>query len=135
MSSIIELDHQIIPELPFTWRMALTQGSTGVVASPSEGQSDNIVQLAKDLIPIIKLIGTCTVNSWLRTPLHNASVGGAPHSAHLLGAAVDLHPVQRTVAECKDLIKGQSGHRLLYFEINTTNWLHLDFLHDHDFIA
>lgn len=131
---IIELDHQIIPELPYTWRNALTQGNTGVVATPSESQTNNIIQLAKDLVPIIESIGSCSVNSWLRTPEHNAAVGGAKFSSHLLGAAVDLHPNIHSVEECKEIIKGMSN-RVLFFEINTTNWLHLDFIHNHDFIA
>lgn len=131
---IIELDHQIIPELPFTWRDALKQGDTGVIATPSESQTNNIIQLANDLISVIRLLGTCSVNSWLRTPLHNSQVGGSPHSAHLLGAAIDLHPYDRSVEECKDLLKAQVG-RVLFFEINTTTWLHLDYIHNHDFIA
>jgi hypothetical protein len=131
---IIQLDNPIIAELPFTWRMALTQGNTNVVATPSPSQLQNIEQLAKELIPLIALIGQCTVNSWLRTPLHNIAVGGAPHSAHLLGAAVDLHPLTKTVEECKELIKTMA-HRVLFYEINTTNWLHLDFIHTHDFMA
>lgn len=131
---IIELDHQIIPQLPYTWRMALTQGNTGVIATPSENQINNILQLANDLIPIIKLIDSCTVTSWLRTENHNAQVGGSIHSAHLLGAAVDLVPIHNTVADCKALLKTQTG-RVLFYEINTTNWLHLDYIHDHDFVA
>jgi hypothetical protein len=131
---IIELDHQIIPELPYTWRMALTQGNTGVIASPSESQSNNIVQLANDLVSLIRLIGPCTVNSWLRTEIHNRQVGGASHSAHLLGAAVDLHPLENTVADCKALIKTMSN-RVLFMELNTSTWVHVDFLHNRDFIA
>jgi Peptidase M15 len=131
---IIELDHQIIAELPYTWRMALTQGNTGVIATPSESQISNIIQLANDLIPVIKLVGSFSINSWLRTPVHNAEVGGSLHSAHLLGAAVDLHPIDNTVADCKALLKTQTG-RVLFYEINTTNWLHLDYIHDHDFLA
>jgi hypothetical protein len=132
--NIITLDNRIIPALPFTWRNALTQGTTGVIATPSPSQTDNIVQLANDLVAVIKLIGSCTVNSWLRTPIHNTQVGGSAHSAHLLGAAVDLHPVDNTVADCKALLKTQVG-RVLYFEINTTTWLHLDYIHNHDFLA
>lgn len=114
--------------------MALTQGNTGVIATPSESQTENIVQLAKDLIPIIKCIGASSVNSWLRTAFHNNAVGGALHSAHLLGAAVDLHPTVYPVEECKHIISGMAN-RVLFYEINTTNWLHLDFVHNHDFIA
>lgn len=134
MSAITQLDDQITPELPFTWRMALTQGTTGIVAVPSESQVANIEQLAKDLVAIYELCGPFTINSWLRTPQHNALVGGSPHSAHLLGAAVDLHPLYKTVDECKALIKTMM-QRVLFFETNTTTWVHLDFIHNHDFIA
>lgn len=132
--NIITIDNPIIGALPFTWRQALTQGTTGVIAAPSQSQTDNIIQLANDLIAIIKCIDSCTISSWLRTPIHNTQVGGSPHSAHLLGAAVDLVPIHNTVADCKALIKNMPN-RVLHFEINTTNWLHLDFAHDHDFIA
>ena len=125
---------QIIPELPYTWREALTQGSTGVMAQPTEEQINNVIQLANLLIPIIELIGSCSINSWLRTPEHNAQVGGAGHSAHLLGAAVDLHPLHETVENCKALISNMID-RKLFFERNTTTWLHLDFKHNHDFLA
>lgn len=134
MSAITQLDDKIIPEVPFTWRDALIQGDTGVVTTPSDFQLQNIEQLAKDLIPILQSVDSFRVNSWLRTPQHNAAVGGSPHSAHLLGAAVDLHPVTKTVQQCKDMIKAMTN-RVLFFEINTTNWLHLDFIHDHDFYA
>lgn len=131
---IIQLDDQIIPQLPYTWRMALTQGSTGIIAAPSEDQIENIVKLANDLVPIIQSIGSCTVTSWLRTPEHNIAVGGSTHSAHLLGAGVDLSPNTKTVDECKVLIKAMLN-RVLFYEINTTNWIHVDFIHNHDFIA
>lgn len=131
---IIELDHQIIPELPYTWRNALIQGTTGVIATPSEGQLENIIQLAQRLIPIVKSVDSFTINSWYRTTQHNKDIGGATFSQHLVGNAVDLHPVSKTVEECKSLIE-QLQNRVLFFEINTTSWLHLDQGHDHDFIA
>jgi len=130
----MNLDEQIIPELPYIWLQALTQGFTGIIATPTEEQIENIRYLSTYLVPIIGLIGHCSINSWLRTSQHNHDIGGAPHSAHLLGAAVDLHPQKNSVGECKEMIKATSN-RKLFFEINTTNWLHLDFKHDHDFIA
>jgi len=133
-SNLISLNDQIISSLPYTWHDALKQGDTGVIATPSESQTNNIVQLAQDLIPLLKLIGSCTVNSWLRTPIHNQQVGGSPHSAHLIGAAIDLHPLENTVADCKALLKTMPN-RVLFCELNTTTWLHCDFIHDHDFIA
>lgn len=33
-----------------------------------------------------------SVSSWLRTPTHNAAVGGHPESLHLAGLAADLVP-------------------------------------------
>lgn len=130
----MNLDEQIIPELPYTWRDALTQGSTGVVADATEEEIVNVKQLAVFLVPVIIAIGSCRVNSWLRTPTHNAAIGGASHSSHLLGAACDLHPETQTVAECKEIIKAMTDRKLFY-EINTTNWLHLSWIPGHDFIA
>lgn len=31
-----------------------------------------------------------SVTSWIRSPVHNSRVGGAPASKHLIGAAVDV---------------------------------------------
>jgi hypothetical protein len=31
-----------------------------------------------------------SVTSWIRTPLHNAAVGGVPQSLHILGLAADV---------------------------------------------
>lgn len=132
--SIIELDHQIIPELPYTWRDALRQGDTGIIATPSESQVENIIQLAKDFIPVHKLCSPLTVSSWLRTKIHNAQVGGSITSSHLLGAALDFVPLSKTVEECKSLIK-QITPRILFLELNTTTWVHIDYIHNHDFIA
>jgi hypothetical protein len=130
----MNLDDSIIPGSPFTWREALTQGTTGVVATPTPDQEAAIVKQATLLSEILTVIGPCGVNSWLRTPEHNKAVGGARYSAHLQGAATDLRPLTMPVDVAKRKL-GALTNRKLFFEINTTNWLHLDFIHNHDFIA
>ena len=44
------------------------------------------------------------INSGYRTPLHNKAVGGAPHSAHLDGDAVDISTSGWTKQQRSDFI-------------------------------
>lgn len=118
----------------FTWRQALTQGNTGVVATPSPEQQRNIEIQAHLLEGIWRCIGPFTITSWLRTPEHNRAVGGATHSSHLVGAATDLKPLHMTVEEAKKKIRAESAYPG-GMEINTTTWVHADHIHTHDFIA
>ena len=52
--------------------------------------------------------GSVTVNSTCRSRGHNASVGGAPHSKHLSGDAVDFR-VHGNVSAVYAYLKGNSG--------------------------
>lgn len=110
---------------PFRWRQALSQGSTGVVAIPLPQYHDNIIRQAVALTPVYHLLGGFTVTSWLRTPEHNAAVGGAPKSIHLLGLATDFSPSHMTPEEARVKIKA-SGVYPGRGEEGTQTWVHLD---------
>jgi uncharacterized protein YcbK (DUF882 family) len=116
----------------FTWAEALQNGDK--YADPTDEQKANIIKQAHLLEKVRDLIGPMRVTSWLRTPEHNKFVGGAPHSAHLVGAATDFQPTTMSVAAAKTLIR-DSGVYPGGMEINTTNWVHADFIHTKDFIA
>jgi len=128
-----ELDSSIEGTV-FTWRMALTQGSTGVIAVPTVQQDANIVRQAHALQSVYNLLGGFTVTSWLRTVSHNTVIGGAPKSAHLVGLATDFVPTHCTVDEAKQRIR-KTGIYPGGGEINTTTWVHLDLVHQKWFIA
>jgi uncharacterized protein YcbK (DUF882 family) len=54
----------------------------------------NILRLAKELDEIREEWGSAiAVTSWYRPPAVNAAIGGAKHSQHITGSAVDIKPV------------------------------------------
>lgn len=60
---------------------------------PAEWRLTRAVQLAEAFEAIRAIWGVpITVTSGYRTPAYNASVGGAPHSQHVQGLALDLEP-------------------------------------------
>lgn len=116
----------------FTWRQALTQGSTGIIAIPTKEQYENICRQAHSLQPVFHLLGGFTVTSWLRTPEHNKSIGGAPSSMHLTGLATDFVPAHCTPDEARAKIK-QSGVYPGRTELNAKTWCHYDLKNNKDF--
>ncbi len=139
-----------IGDTHFTWRQALTQGTTGKFGIPTEEQEQNIIKQAQLLVKIEEVIGTFRITSWLRTVEHHLEIyaeinrkrtdkGLLPmsvptQSAHLVGGACDLVPDKCTVEDAKKKIRA-SNPNLGAFEINTTNWLHIDVIHPRDFYA
>lgn len=125
---------QSIDGTHFTWDEALSQGNTGVWARPTPQQVSNIVRQAHLLEQVRNVLGPLVVTSWLRTVQHNKDVGGASNSTHLVGAATDFIPVKTLIEDAKRIIQDQK----LYpggGEINTTTWVHLDFIHQSWFMA
>jgi hypothetical protein len=58
---------------------------------PPDSLYPNILALAQELQKLRTLLGkSITIISGWRTVAHNASVGGAPSSQHLLGKAADI---------------------------------------------
>ena len=125
LSGFIENTH-------FTWAEALKNGD--MYATPTEEQKANIIKQAHLLEGVRTILGPMQVTSWLRTVEHNKAVGGASKSTHLCGAATDFVPALHSIEEAKRLItesKCYPGGS----EINSTTWIHLDFIHTKDFIA
>lgn len=118
----------------FTWRDALTQGSTGVIAVPTSQQHDNICRQAHALVPVYRLLGGFRVTSWLRTLEHNKSVGGANSSMHLTGLATDFVPNSGTPDEARAKIK-QAGVYPGRTEFDANTWCHYDLKNGNDFYA
>lgn len=118
----------------FKWKDALFLHKIKGYAQPNEQQRANIEKQAKALEPLHDLLGGFTITSWLRTPDYNASIGGAPGSAHLEGIATDFVPSVATVKQAKEKIKKFGGYpgRL---ELDTTTWVHADLRSSIDFYA
>lgn len=139
-----------IADTHFTWRQALTQGTTGKFGIPTEEQEQNIIKQAQLLVKVEQVIGTFRITSWLRTEAHHLEIyadinrkrsdKGLPplkvptQSAHLVGAGTDFIPDKCTVEEAKKKIRS-SGCYPGGMEVNTTTWVHADHIHVRDFYA
>jgi hypothetical protein len=53
------------------------------------------------------------VNSWYRSPLYNAAIGGVPYSMHLTLGASDIVKVGRSPSEVADMLEGHPDAKLL----------------------
>lgn len=78
------------------------------------------------LLRELRWAGPVKVNSGYRTPEHNAKIGGAAHSYHTLGRAIDIDDPQghlyQAIALDPDILKVMS----LWMEADTRGWVHLD---------
>ncbi len=117
---------------PFSWRDALTQGNTGIVAVPTPQQFSNIVRQAVALQPVYRLLGGFKITSWLRSPMHNTNIGGSPTSQHLTGLATDFVPLHCTPDEARAKIKA-AGIYPGRTELDATTWCHYDLKNGIDF--
>jgi len=63
--------------------------------------------LVEGLEEVRKRIGSAIiVNSGIRTPEHNISVGGAKNSMHLFGLAADIYCPEEHISTLYDVVKG-----------------------------
>lgn len=84
------------PSEHFAWAEARCHDGTDV---PRELRP-NVIHLCAQLEVIRATIGEpLIVNDMYRTPSHNAAVGGAPKSQHLLGKAADIRCARLTPAQ------------------------------------
>lgn len=73
----------------------VAEAARGVAMTPV--QRESATRLATDVLqPARNAVGALGVNSWCRTPEHNAEVGGAANSLHLFCASADVTPARIT---------------------------------------
>lgn len=104
----------------FTWGEALHE----LTRTPANYQvTVNIIAMAKALDVVrIKTGAAIVVQSWYRDPETNRRVGGVDNSEHLLGNAVDWHPVGVPIERVREyLIRNWKGGLGDYWD-----WFHTD---------
>ena len=90
-----------------------------VLSAPPVGQLVPMRENAYRLIDVLEWLrmedGTASVlvNSWYRSPLYNAAIGGVPHSMHLTLGACDIVKVGRSPSEVADMLEGHPDAKLL----------------------
>ncbi|HIK54297.1 MAG TPA: DUF882 domain-containing protein [Synechococcales cyanobacterium M55_K2018_004] len=85
----IQLHAAIIPNGSFTWAEA-THGGTRM--PPNQATVDSIVRIARLAQQARDRLGRpFRITSWYRPPEINARVGGASHSRHMVGDAIDFY--------------------------------------------
>ena len=78
-----------------------------------------LLENAYKLIDVLEWLraedGTASVlvNSWYRSPLYNAAIGGVSHSMHLTLGASDIVKVGRSPSEVADMLEGHPDAKLL----------------------
>lgn len=97
------------------------------IYDPSLSERQNILQLASIMDSVRDYLDKpINVHSWIRPKEYNDYIGGAAHSRHLLGFAIDFD-----CGEDCDITRARLLPRLedfrLRMEDRGTSWVHLDF--------
>lgn len=129
----------------FTWHDALFLPSWKTHHTPSQDEIDNLTRVFQKLEVIRDFLGCpinvhCAIRPILNNPSsphngedYNQLVGGASHSAHRVGLAVDWNPVGMTCDEGKAKLMA----KLQEFDIRMENngqgasWIHIDLIPAH----
>ncbi len=87
----IKMEDYIFPGCPYKWGRALS-GSNGLMQPDNDEVIANVIKIAEIITKFSKETGGAwEITSWYRNAAHNAAVGGASASRHLVGDAVDFY--------------------------------------------
>lgn len=123
-----------------------TARKLGISNTPSEDHTANLVEMVEALIDPLRdkwavycaneQIGTpqLRVSSGYRGPVLNASVGGSKTSAHSIGYALDLVPMngqlRRFKEFCKEFLKGREFDQMISEDEDASGvpkWIHIGY--------
>lgn len=113
----------------FRWYEALWLPMWSIYCFPSKEQFDNIREVAVTLDRIRALLGDepLKINSWLRPEMYNKIIGGATHSMHKLGGAVDFtHPHLSCDDVRRLLLPSLDTFKIRMEDKPGSSWVHID---------
>jgi len=113
----------------FTWSEAIYLPTWGIHAFPTPKLRDEIIATAMKMEEIRKLLNNrpIIVHSWWRPEKYNEDIGGARHSAHIDGLAVDWHVHGLTCDKARKHLRNHLEGLNIRMEANEgLDWLHCD---------
>jgi len=128
---ICDLKAPITLERNFVWSEALLLREWGVHCFPvNENVKSNIIKTAERLEAIRRMLQcSLLITSWYRPTMYNIEIGGARHSAHVQGLAVDFKPMGLDIQEAKKHLSYNLISLGIRMEDNGKgNWIHIDLI-------
>jgi len=112
----------------FTWGEVLWLPTWKLHVYPSDEQCLNLVKICIKLDWIRDYFGyPIKVTSGLRPEIYNRTIGGAFHSAHITGEAVDFQVAGMKPNAVRAKLKPMLTHLGLRMEnLPDSNWVHID---------
>lgn len=106
-----------------------TADRLGIVNTPNTIEIANLRELCVQILqPARSVLGPIRVSSGFRSAALNAAVGGVPNSAHRLGFAADVIPLEVSTLELAKWIKSNTTFDQVILEFGTPqvpNWIHV----------
>jgi hypothetical protein len=106
-----------------------TADRLGIDNTPNTQEIDNIRRLCVEILQPARLaLGPIQISSGFRSDALNKAVGGVPNSAHRLGFAADVVPVNVGTLVLAKWIKNNTSFDQIILEFGTLqnpNWIHV----------